>query len=237
MARLILTFNNKVLGNHQISPGQQLTIGRHPDNKIVIDNLAVSAHHATIRAEGQNLILTDMGSRNGTYVNNERIEESRLAHQDWVSIGKHILIVDLYESLSMEATADELMGVPGGGANADQTMVLDRKEAQSSWVGFDYLSFLSSVREDYELTSKGVTIGKNADADIKITGLWSLFAGQPSATITKRGSDYVLNYVQGRITPKVNGKAVKGSVKLSHEDIIAIGPLKVQLRFVRRPVK
>ena len=237
MARLILTFNNKVLSNHQISPGQQLTIGRHPDNKIVIDNLAVSAHHATVRAEGLSLLLTDMGSRNGTYVNNERVEESQLAHQDWVSIGKHILIVDLHESLSLEATADQLMAASPDASNADQTMVLERKETQSSWVGFDYLSFLSSVREDYELTAKGVSIGKNADADIKITGFWSLFAGHPSATITKQRDDYILSYVHGHITPKVNGKTAKEPVKLSHQDIITIGPLKVQIRFVRRPVK
>jgi pSer/pThr/pTyr-binding forkhead associated (FHA) protein len=237
MARLILTFNNKVLSNHQISPGQQLTVGRHPDNKIVIDNLAVSAHHATIRAEGQTLILTDLGSRNGTYVNNERVEESQLAHQDWVSIGKHILIVDLHESLSLESTADQLMAASPDAAEADQTMVLDYKETRSSWVGFDYLSFLSAVREDFELSAKGVSIGKNPDADIKITGFWSLFAGQPSATITKRGDDYILSYVHGLITPQVNGRAVKQSIELNHEDVIKVGPIKVQIRFVRRPAK
>ena len=192
----------------------------------------MSAHHATIRAEGQTLILTDLGSRNGTYVNNERVEESQLAHQDWVSIGKHILIVDLHESLSLESTADQLMA-----AEADQTMVLDYKETRSSWVGFDYLSFLSAVREDFELSAKGVSIGKNPDADIKITGFWSLFAGQPSATITKRGDDYILSYVHGLITPQVNGRAVKQSIELNHEDVIKVGPIKVQIRFVRRPAK
>ena len=90
MARLILTFNNKVLSTHLLSPGQQITIGRHPNNPIVIDNLAVSAHHAAIRLDGQKLILTDMGSRNGTLVNNEPVTECQLAHQDWITVGKHI---------------------------------------------------------------------------------------------------------------------------------------------------
>jgi pSer/pThr/pTyr-binding forkhead associated (FHA) protein len=237
MARLILTLNNEVLSNHQILPGHQLTIGRHPDNKIIIENRAVSAHHATVRAEGQTLVLTDLGSRNGTYVNNEKAEEAKLAHQDWVGIGKHILIVDLHESLSMEATAKELMGSGEDAMAADQTMVLDYQEAQPSYVGFEYLSFLSTVREDFELTSKGVAIGKNQDADIKISGFWSLFAGQPSATITKKDGDYILTYVHGMLTPQVNGKAVKQPIKLKHQDIIKIGPLKVQIRFVRRPAK
>ena len=237
MARLILTLNNEVLSSYQISPGQQFTIGRHPDNKITVDNRAVSAHHATIRAEESTLVLTDMGSRNGTYVNNERVEESQLAHQDWVSIGKHILIVDLHESLSLEAPANELMGTSEDALGADQTMVLDYKDVQPSYMGFDYLSFLSIVREDFELGTKGASIGKNKDADIKISGFWSFFAGEPSATITKKDDDYILSYVHGALTPKVNGKAVKQPTKLKHQDIIKIGPLKVQIRFVRRPVK
>lgn len=238
MARLIVTLNNKVLSNHQISPGQQLTIGRHHDNKVVIDNMAVSAHHATVRAEGQSLILTDMGSRNGTYINNEKVQESQLAHQDWIGIGKHTIIVDLYESLSLESTADELMGASSDDAmDADQTMVLDYQEAQSSYVGFDYLSFLSIVRDDFELTAKGASFGKNRDADIKITGFWSLFAGQPSATITKKNDAYFLNYVHGLLTPKINGKPVKQATKLNHQDTIQVGPIKVQIRFVRRPAR
>ena len=237
MARLIVTLNNEVLSNYQISPGQQLTIDRHPDNKIVIENRAVSAHHATVRAEGQTLYLTDLGSRNGTYINNEKVEESQLAHQDWVGIGKHILIVDLHESLSLESTANELIGGGGDAIGADQTMVLDYTEAQPSYVGFEYLSFLSTVREDFELTTKGVSIGKNRDADIKISGFWALFAGQPSATITKKNGDYILSYVHGLLTPQVNGKAVKQPTTLKHQDIIKVGPLKVQIRFVRRPAK
>ena len=235
MARLILSLNNKVLSNYQVSPGKQITIGRRSDNDIVIDNLAVSAHHATIRAEGPGLMLTDMGSRNGTYVNNERVDSSRLAHQDWVTIGKHILIVDLHESLSLESTADELMAGTGGTLDADQTMVLERDNSETTYVGFDYLSFMSSSGGDYELSGKVVSIGKNPDADIKVPGFWSLFAGSPSVTITKRHDNYILTYINGLITPRVNGKAVKQSVKLNHQDIIKVGPLEAQIRLVRRP--
>ncbi|MBI5895923.1 MAG: FHA domain-containing protein [Desulfobacterales bacterium] len=236
MARLILTFNNNILSTHMISPGQQLNIGRHPNNPIVIDNLAVSAHHAAIRLDGQKLILTDMGSRNGTLVNNERVTECHLAHQDWITIGKHFLIVDLHETLSLEGTADQLMAHAPAIMDADQTMVIEREEAQPQWLGFDYLSFISGGREDYELSDQPVTIGKQ-DADIKISGFWALLAGEPSVTITKKHEGYFLEYKGGMLKPKINDDTVTAPTKLNHEDIIKVGPIELQIRFVRRPAK
>jgi pSer/pThr/pTyr-binding forkhead associated (FHA) protein len=237
MARLILTFNNNILSTHMISPGQQITIGRHPNNPIVVDNLAVSSHHAAIRLDGQKLVLSDLGSRNGTLVNNDRVTECHLAHQDWITIGKHILIVDLHETLSLEGTADQLMAHAPAIMDADQTMVIEREEAQPQWLGFDYLSFISGGSEDYELSDRPVTIGKHKDADIKISGFWALLAGEPSATITKKHEGYVLEYNGGRLKPKINDLPVTAPTKLNHEDNIKVGPIELQIRFVRRPTK
>lgn len=234
MARLILTLNNRVLGSYKVTEGQQLSIGRSPNCQVVIENMAVSSSHARVSLEDGKLIITDMGSRNGTLVNNQKIKESVLAHQDWVTIGKHILIVDLHESLSLESTANNLMALSEK-ENGDQTMILDRESAQTSWVGFDYLSFLSSVREDFELSDKVVAIGRNHDADIRITGMWSLLAGSPSATITKQQDDYFLEHTGGRLKAKINGSEIKEPTRLKHQDIIKVGPVQVQIRRVRRP--
>lgn len=48
MTRLIISLDNKIPGSHQIAPGEQLTIGRHPDNRICINNDLVSSYHAEI---------------------------------------------------------------------------------------------------------------------------------------------------------------------------------------------
>jgi pSer/pThr/pTyr-binding forkhead associated (FHA) protein len=235
MPRLILTLNNKVISSHKVLQDGQLTIGRHPENHICIDHLSVSSHHATVRWDGHKLILKDLGSRNGTFLNSEQAVESQLAHQDWITIGKHICIVDLYESLSLEATENELKTRSADCREADQTMILEREEVHQSDWGFDYLSFLSGNREDYELTDRKVSIGKNKEAEIKITGFWAVLAGEPSATITRRQDDYFLEYVQGLLKPKVNGTAINGPCKLNHQDIIKIGPVEVQIRCIRRP--
>ncbi len=235
MARLILTLNNKIISNHSIGPGEQVSIGRYPDNAVIIDHPSVSGHHAAVRLVGQQLILTDIGSQNGTFVNDEQVSESTLAHQDWVTIGKHICIVDLYESLSMEATEKELSVRSASPGDADQTMVLEREEFQSGWINISYLFFLNSPKEDFDLIENLVTIGKNKDAKIKINGFWSFFAGGPSATIKKKHDTYILEHVSGMLKTKVNETVIKEPTKLKHQDIIKIGPIEVQFRSFRRP--
>lgn len=235
MARLILTLNNKVLGNQLVASAEPVTIGRSADNRIVIDNKAVSAHHAKINFDGQKLIITDLGSRNGTLVNNEKVARSPLTHQDWISIGKHIIIVDLHETLSLEANAEQLIARSTAASDAEQTIVLERETFQPTWLSFDYLSFLSAHKEDFELTDQVVAIGKNPDADIRLNGIRAWFAGTPSATIAKHGDSYTLTRRGGWLRVNVNGAPVESSRKLQHQDIIAVGPLQFQIRFVRRP--
>jgi pSer/pThr/pTyr-binding forkhead associated (FHA) protein len=230
MARLILTFGNKVLSNHLVHPGSGITIGRDPGNDVVIEHPSVSARHARVRQTDDGLFIADLGSTNGTFVNEDKIVDCQLAHQDWINMGKHIMIVDLYETLSLEATVQMLMAGSSVPADAEGTIMLDMGNGgDSQRIRLDYLNFLSTDRPDLELTNKQVTIGKNKDADIVIKGFWSLFAGQPSATISKRSGSYMLDYVSGVLKPKINGMAVTQPIRLNNHDIVSVGPLKMQL--------
>ena len=224
MARLILTYKSKVINNHLISPEGDVIIGRDPGSHMVIDHPSVSSRHARIRQQGKSLYLSDLGSTNGTFVNEDKVVDCQLAHQDWIRIGQHVVIVDLYETLSLEATVQMLMTGASGAADADGTIMLDMEKPSP-----DYLSFLQGDRADFELSHKPVTIGKNKDADIVISGFWALFAGQPTATITKQRGNYFLDHVAGMLKPKLNGMAVQGAIRLRHHDIISVGPIKMQL--------
>ena len=63
-------------------------IGKGPRNDIVIADPAVSTAHAMVRLEGSGYVISDIGSRNGTYVNGERVADSRqLNHGDVIGIG------------------------------------------------------------------------------------------------------------------------------------------------------
>lgn len=67
--------------------GPITTIGRDPTCGVQIDSLGVSRHHAAIRLMGDRYVVLDMASRNGTFVNQSRIQESTLRNGDAIGVG------------------------------------------------------------------------------------------------------------------------------------------------------
>jgi pSer/pThr/pTyr-binding forkhead associated (FHA) protein len=65
------------------------TIGRGPQNSIVIDSLQASRAHAVVTVEPAFVTITDLGSRNGTFVNGDRIETQMLVHDDTIRLGDY----------------------------------------------------------------------------------------------------------------------------------------------------
>jgi pSer/pThr/pTyr-binding forkhead associated (FHA) protein len=87
---LVLSFQGVLVREYPLDRGV-LTVGRHPENDIVIDHMGVSGKHAEVSVDGQSVVITDLKSTNGTFVNGHRIERAVLRPNDWISIGKHIL--------------------------------------------------------------------------------------------------------------------------------------------------
>ena len=67
-------------------------IGRHPNSDIVLDDITVSRRHAQVVFVDGSYVVRDVGSLNGTYVNQQRCDEARLFHGDEVQIGKFRLV-------------------------------------------------------------------------------------------------------------------------------------------------
>lgn len=67
-------------------------LGRHPDSEISLDDITVSRRHAEIERTSDGYIVSDVGSLNGTYVNQERIDSMLLRHGDELQIGKFRLV-------------------------------------------------------------------------------------------------------------------------------------------------
>jgi ABC-type multidrug transport system ATPase subunit/ABC-type multidrug transport system permease subunit len=72
---------------------RDLTVGRAPDNDIVLDEPNISRHHAVVRA-GPPLSVEDRGSRNGTRLGSDRVRVSALTQGDELGIGHYRLAVD-----------------------------------------------------------------------------------------------------------------------------------------------
>ena len=65
-------------------------IGRAPESDIVIPDTSASRNHAELHRDGADLRIVDLGSSNGTYVNGQRVKETRLAEGDIVGIGSSV---------------------------------------------------------------------------------------------------------------------------------------------------
>ncbi len=83
-----------------------LTIGRNDNNDIYINNLGISKKHAKIFRQGDTYIIEDLGSTNGTLLNNKPVKQAPLASNDVVTIGKYTFLLSIDEQRS--ATRDML---------------------------------------------------------------------------------------------------------------------------------
>ena len=72
--------------------GPVTRLGRHPDSEISLDDITVSRRHADIERTPEGYVVSDAGSLNGTYVNQERIDKMLLRHGDELQIGKFRLV-------------------------------------------------------------------------------------------------------------------------------------------------
>lgn len=69
-----------------------VTIGRHSEADLLLDDVTVSRHHAEVVRTQDGMVLRDAGSMNGTYVGGERVDEHHLTTGDEVQIGRFKLV-------------------------------------------------------------------------------------------------------------------------------------------------
>ena len=90
MASLVLSLDGEIVREFEINK-PRFTIGRRPYNDVPIDNLAISGEHAAIVQIGNDLILEDGGSTNGTLLNGTQVEKQLLKDRDVIEISKYHL--------------------------------------------------------------------------------------------------------------------------------------------------
>jgi hypothetical protein len=89
--------------------GRPLTIGRASDNRLVLRDGRASRHHARIDGRRGTLVLTDLGSTNGSFVNDRRVESIALGEGDRIRLGATTLVLE-----AIEDSADPDRGRPDG---------------------------------------------------------------------------------------------------------------------------
>jgi len=227
MAKIFLKFNEQVLKEIPLD-GPQLTVGRKPDNDLVIDNPAVSGHHAKICKEEGAFFIEDLGSTNGTFLNDSKVQKQKLKNSDRINVGKHSLIFQ-------DEVAPPPPPPPPKESSSDKTMILDtakQKElmkalgtvktaavAKEEKIGWLAVATGDTDKKEYELTGRLTVIGKEDTATVKLTG-W--LAPKNAALISRRGPAYFISTPEGAKKITVNDEAVQGQRELQDGDIIIV---------------
>ncbi|MCG6944705.1 MAG: FHA domain-containing protein [Deltaproteobacteria bacterium] len=232
MALLTLQFKDLALKEFELT-GQSMTMGREPDNDIIVENLLVSGYHARIDPAGREYILTDLQSKNGTFVNGERVTSTKLKDGDQILVGKHTIVFTLSQE---EIQEDQKLTEPtmfievAQGASEPESQDPTPAGLDSTAVSAErraVLSFLVGGGDEYEIKKKLVKLGKGTEADVHIGGL---FTPKVAATISRRPTGYHLTPT-GRAKVKVNDAQVGGSHRLREFDTIEIGPATLQFYY------
>jgi pSer/pThr/pTyr-binding forkhead associated (FHA) protein len=249
MAKLTLQFEGRELKEYIV--GKSVTIGRLPDNTVVIDNPAVSGHHARVSREGDHLVLEDLTSTNGTFVNEQHIYRHVLRDGDVVLVGKHKLVFEATEHPASHLSQPQPALAPLG-----DTVYLDTKQHRAllatlraaraeadlaagalptvsvtptlNRVGMLRVVSGPAEHAEYDLEAHTSLIGRSTTALVRLRG-W--LKPDVALAIARTGDGYVATPVGGRSL--VNNQRLRGRHPLKDGDILSVNGLTLEFRWKR----
>ncbi|MBI3725789.1 protein kinase [bacterium] len=80
---------------YPLGPTSAVTMGRAPGNTIILNDPGVSSNHCSIVHDGARYVLQDLGSRNGVFVNNTKVQRQPLNGGDLVVLGTTRILVNV----------------------------------------------------------------------------------------------------------------------------------------------
>lgn len=230
MPTLTLSYNNQELHTYPVSTEKTLKIGRSDQNDIIIDETDVSNVHAEVEFDHDGFYLTDIQSKNGTFIDGELIISRKLKNGNVITIGSYSLLFKYDVSENFHEEADSV---------SQATMMLDTsihrsKLAKSlSEIGEEketvksrgMITFLDGNREPFAIDKPLIKIGKETSCDIVVKGL---FIGKAAAEIRQSKEIFYIRPSFEKSRLKVNYKTVKEETVLKDFDVIEVGSTKMQ---------
>lgn len=205
MPKLIISIDGVVIKEVQLDK-ERTTLGRRPYNDVVIDNLAVSGEHAAVQRTGGQVVLEDLDSTNGTFVNGKAIRRQALQHGDTIEVGK-------YKIQFLHEMADGRSGKTA--ATSPNVMMTTERTNGSELTGVIRVLSGASAGRELPLTKVVTTIGK---------------PGVAVAAITRRQQAFVIVHVEGASRPLLNGSPIGDDpMPLRNGDLIELAGTQMQL--------
>ena len=218
MSKLTLSFKSKILRVFPLQQGM-MEIGSDPSCVIHIDSLAVAGRHARIETHGNDSILFDLKSDDGTYVNQDRITEHKLVDGDFIRVGKHTLSYKYEEISSLESNESS--------TSLDITPIIEADNEPSQPEQAATAFETEAAKHGWLQILNGQNLGKTLSLTRSMTNIGK--PGVATAVITRRHDGYFISHLEGKHPPKVGGKEIGDhSVSLEDGDTITIGNIRMQ---------
>jgi pSer/pThr/pTyr-binding forkhead associated (FHA) protein len=221
MPKILLKFEASVIKEIKLDK-PAYTVGRKPDNDIVLDNATVSGHHCKLYEAGGTWFVEDLTSTNGTFVNGKKVLKAGLRNNDSIGVVKYFLIF-------MADAAAPAEGKPG--EKAPETALPPQKgKVQGS---LEVLEGGADATKMHELTNLSTYIGKTAQANIQYKGSGIFNTGPDiAAVITMRPEGYYLIPIKEGFATH-NGNPLTEKVALNDDDNITAGITKFRF-FIKK---
>jgi two-component system, NtrC family, sensor kinase len=198
-----------------------VTIGRDLGNAVLLHDTEVSRKHAEILLVGESIVLNDLGSANGTWVNSQRIDRHELQSGDQIQVGRTILLftkgsesLNTNDSQIRIVTADQLhepsrilKSVPQ--QQGSQLFALDIDPTQSNWLA----RARSNLQIMYRTT---LAVSHTLDIDELLNRLLQMIFEWVEAD---RGCVMLWNDTQRKLIPKVRRDRVRQTSTESQEPL------------------
>lgn len=241
MPEIIVKLGDRIVNRYRFDK-DLISIGRARDNDVVIENLSVSRNHARINREGDDFILSDLNSANGSMVNGHRVSRTPIKNNDLVQIGKHTLVfleVEETRFVENDAPAPSSPAVPKKQSRyPSRTPVVppsstaSSSSSSSSSVLTSKMIGLLTVMEgrqkgrEYRVLDKEVAVGRSTRNQIRIHD-WQ--ASSSHATIRREDNAFYIRDCDSWHGTIVNDETVR-ETKLRDGDKIKIGETVLAFR-------
>jgi pSer/pThr/pTyr-binding forkhead associated (FHA) protein len=228
-----LFLGEKALGAFSLGTGE-LTIGRNPGNDILIDNVGVSRRHAVIIVSGERVLIEDLGSANGTFVNGQRITSHELHDGDEILVLKHRLLYRVPKEAAApkfelpEDVGQKTMFVDSAAiAQAAAGKPAAKAEAQTPKLRPRLI--LPDLKK-LALEEVEITLGSGSACKIQLTGMF--VAKVHARIVPEEEGQYRIVHLAGLAGTRVNGEKITERI-LKHGDEIEIGKHRLLFRLER----
>ena len=229
----------------ELSSSQAYLIGRSEDCTICIPADSISGHHAQIAATEQGWVIEDLGSSNGTSVNNQPISQALLASGSQIGLGDQVILLFIDEAAS-EVPADQLAQEPEAAQEPAPEQVAEKQQKRSLKVqgaSEEDLKLVKamSVRSDkIRAEVAKVIIGQVEVIDqvmmVIIAGGHGLLVGMPGMAKTTLCSTIAkvldMEFRRVQFTPDLMPTDITGTEILEHDPVTD----KKSFRFIKGPI-